>query len=352
MDRIIDSSDARQQFADLDAACERALASAGRDRVDQDLIFGGQLVRFRGAGRQLCTRMLRPFEHLRVAHQAGTTPALRIDAFEQRLSGGAPAALATGDDSAVAADGRYMLQRSQGRAAGFDRRRPHIVAGADGGADVGVYELGKPLSRFVAEWYADAGVPIVHGGCVVSDGDGVLLAGRGGSGKSTLAVACAAAGLGFIGEDYVGVTFDEGDVVGHSAYASAFIAPEARRWFPDAAPFLIDGAGAIEPKSVLLMADWRPSQLRRSAPIRAVAVCRVAPVEHYAIEPLSRPEALLAIAPSSMLEIHGRRRTTLDVLARLVERVPCVRLLLGPDIGRLPDAIPAVLERVRGGGRR
>jgi hypothetical protein len=82
--------------------------------------------------------------------------------------------------------------------------------------------------------------------------------------------------------------------------------------------------------------------------IRAVAYCRVSDAARSRVQPASKAEALLAIAPTSLLQIHGRRRDSLDRLARLVDRVPCFRLELGSDLASIPAAIDEILHRAAG----
>ena len=286
-----------------------------------------------------------PFTHLRVAVNEGAQVSLTIDLWD-REGEGAPAewCAALGETTDVSLNGRFLLQVTPHTRVAFDRVRASIVGCSDGTSEVGVYKRGKPLARFLAEWYADVGAPVVHAGFVATDKGGVLLAGKGGSGKSTLSVACAQAGLDFLGEDYTAIEFTpDGGVVGHSAYGSAFLSPVARPWFDALADHLVDSTDEAEPKSVVRLGDVWPDRLRRSAPIRAVALCSVADVDGFDITAMSKPGALLAIAPSSLLQIHGRRRNSLDTIAQLVERVPCFRLRLGPRIEALPASIGALV---------
>ncbi len=350
MERLLDDALVGAAFDDLRRRFCSVASAPGIDVSVRDCLFAGRRVRLRVAGRALADRVVRPFAHLCVAVNEGAHVSLTIDLWD-REGEGAPAecCAAPGETTDVSLNGRFLLQVTPHTRVAFDRSRASIVGCSDGTREVGVYERGKPLARFLAEWYADVAVPVVHAGFVETGEEGVLLAGKGGSGKSTLSVACASAGLGFLGEDYTAVEFTpDGGVIGHSAYGSAFLSPGADRWCGPLTGHLIASTDDAEPKSVVLVGDVWPDRLRRSAPVRAVALCSVADVDGFDITALSKPAALLAIAPSCLLQIHGRRRNSLDTIAQLVERVPCFRLRLGPRIDALPASIGA-LVRLAGG---
>jgi hypothetical protein len=55
--------------------------------------------------------------------------------------------------------------------------------------------------------------------------------------------------------------------------------------------------------------------------------------------PASQAEALLALAPSSVMFLPGASARSLDKLGKLVECVPCYWLELGRDVDRIPDAV-------------
>ena len=74
--------------------------------------------------------------------------------------------------------------------------------------------------RIILSWLCNRHrMQIVHGAAVAIDGRAVLLAGAGGSGKSTTALACALAGLGYLGDDYCAVEPGAGKV--HMVYQTA-----------------------------------------------------------------------------------------------------------------------------------
>lgn len=349
MERLLPEPDLRRQFDALEAGLGRCADGF----EESHFTFGGLPVRLRVAGRRLASLVARPFVHLRSDPSAADDVRLDIALWDERETGVHPQPLrpeVTGAEGVteIAETGRYLQQRKPAHTICLDRLRNRLVGVFALDDDVEVYERGKPFARLLAEWYADHGVAVMHAGLVARGADGVILAGKGGSGKSTTALACVRAGFDFLGEDYAALQFpDAGGVVGHSAYNSAFVSPETAVRFPELDRHLVASRDASEPKSVVLLADMWPSRLAARVPVRAVALCRVTDAARCRVRPASRAEALLAIGPSSLLQIHGRRRDSLDRLARLVSLVPCFHLDLGCDLASVPSGVEAVLAQVR-----
>jgi hypothetical protein len=119
----------------------------------------------------------------------------------------------------------------------------------------------------------------------------------------------------------------------------------AAGWFPELAAAMRSSRTSGETKSLLLVADAWPSRLRRSAPIEALVICRVSDAGAVGVRTAGRAEALRAVAPSSLLGIHGRRTDSLERLSRLIERVPCYRLDLGGELAPAIAAVEGLLAR-------
>ena len=352
MEQVIPEPLARERFERLCAGFERAAERVEGGLEETSARFGGRPIRLRFAGKALAESISRPFAHLcDDAAIAAESPRLDIALWDEIETGvradERPWADAAEVDSVteVSASGRLVLQRLPSTSIGLDRSTGALIGSVAWDERVQVYERGKPLARLLAEWYADQGIGLMHAGLVARGGRGVILAGRGGSGKSTAALAAARAGLEFLGEDYVGLELQGEGVIGHSVYGSVFLDRAAAEWFPDLAPHRVDSRSAREPKSVVLLAGAGAARLSRSASVHAVALCRVADEANGRVLPASRAEALLALGPSSLLQIHGRRRDSLERLAQLVQRVPCFRLELGRDPGSVAPRIDEILHR-------
>jgi hypothetical protein len=337
VERLIPEPQAGARFAQLAGGFERALERCGPALMEFHGSFGGRPVVIRTVGKALAEGLTRPFVHLHAAGGSSRIPQLRIDVWDPDEPAAAAdvASESGGNTIEISRDGRFVHQLLPHGSLAFDRASSRIVGCLAWRRCDDVYHRGKPFARMLAEWYADRHVPIAHAALVASGEEGLLLAGRGGSGKSTFSVACARSGLGFAGEDYTALELSDAPrVTGHSAYNSAFLDPAASAWFPELGPHLLPSRDPAEPKSVVVLADVWPDRLIPAAVIRAVALCRLAATAEPRIRRAGRAEALLALAPSSLLQVHGRRRDSLDYLARLVESVPCFHVELGRDVER------------------
>jgi hypothetical protein len=156
------------------------------------------------------------------------------------------------------------------------------------------------------------------------------------------------AGLRFLADDYVGLEEKEdGTYVGHSLYSSSHFDPAHLERFPALVPHARPGTLPIEDKSLVLLADVFPGRFAPSATIRAVALPVVRDHEAARIRPARRSEALLRLAPSSILLLPhaGVSGDGFAKMARLLESVPVYWLELGRDLASIPARIEELLAR-------
>lgn len=204
-----------------------------------------------------------------------------------------------------------------------------------------VWERAAPLRALLQIWSAAAGLALAHAGAVGRNGRGVLIVGRGGSGKSTTALACLAAGFDYAGDDYVLLSEQPGGGPrAHRIYSTAKLEPGHLQRLP---PFF-DGAGTQSgrDKIALYLAPEFGSQLAVSLALQAVVLPRVAGGTTR-LERCSAGAALLALAPSTLLQAPARDASQFRRLAKLIAPLPAYRLLLGEDIEHIPDRLADVL---------
>jgi hypothetical protein len=187
------------------------------------------------------------------------------------------------------------------------------------------------------------GLYSVHAAAAAVGGRALLVAGPSGAGKSTLALALLRAGVGFLGDDMCFLA-DGGDGLRVCA-------------FPDEIDVTDDTAALLpELRHLLAAPAQRGWPKRRLIPesvydVRFVAGCRpgvvvfprVARAERSVLSPMSRGEALIALAPNVLLTEPRAAQAHLDALARLVEESDCYALATGRDLDALPDLLGALL---------
>jgi hypothetical protein len=332
------------------AAGEFEAAGERTGVVGVQLRFGEFGVRLRFAGGGLADALLAALAGRR--EQVGGQVHATIDLWEAAacLAGAVAAPWAIADigpgglvrgldrDRVVAVHDTYA-----GAITVADRGNGAVLHRVPDCAAVPWWERAAPLR--VALYWALSGPRrhFVHAGAVGDDRGGVLLAGASGSGKTTVALAALTHGLGYVADDYVLLNttsqphaialyrtakLDDGHLTRFASLADAVRLPPAF---------------AATEKAVLDVGAASPSSLRASLPVRAVIVPRIRG-GRASLRRIGPAEALLALAPSTMLQLPFDDRAAFGSLAALVRRVPCFGLDVGDDPSELAAAVQQALE--------
>jgi hypothetical protein len=341
-------------FRNMQAAFNCAVAKHPEELHESFYIFGGRKVRLRIVGHDLVEHICRPFSHLRTHDQNPTTQQLTIEMWDHNKAtiDGAPPL--TSDDlcwtetTVKSIDERFVGQVLPHTVSCLDRDARHIMASISWNNRIFIYERAKPLARLLLEWHNDQDVQVIHTGLVARNGKGVLFAGKSGSGKSTSSLACISSGFDYLGEDYVALEHQQaGAFVGHSLYNSLFLETVHLARFPELLPWAIKGRLPHEEKSVIILSQVFPERLKRAVPIRILALLRVGEMPRPRFRPASKGEALLALGPSSLLQIpnKGLGVRGFNRLAELVEQVPCYWLEVAGDLRSIANGVDELLTQ-------
>ena len=333
----------------------KALEKTPKSFSESFYTFAGQSVRFRIIGSDLAKHLTAPFSHLQTNGSVPLFPQLTIDLWDENATGISCQVRPTDADcrwtqvTATSPDYRFVGQRLPNTFSCFDRITNHIVGSIAWHEQMYIYERAKPLARLLVEWHNDRKMQVIHAGLVARNGRGILFAAKSGSGKSTAALACLCGGFDYLGEDYVCLQgLADGSFLGHSLYNSVFLETHHLMRFPHLLPHVIKGRPSEE-KSVVILSQVFPERLERVVQIRALVIPHVAGTQESRIYPASKGQALLAIGPSSLLQIPSRRVTRgFNTLAQLVERVPCYWLELGYDLDSIPRCLEGIMAEVTG----
>jgi hypothetical protein len=348
-----DHFDGEIAFLHMRDEFEKVMAKYSDEVHESAYLFGGQSVQMRIVGDELADHFGRPFSHLRTSDLGLVSPQLTIDLWDankaiqdsQRQS--MPDDLKWTELTVRSADERYIGQRLPHTFSCFDRKAGHIAASIAWHDRIFIYERAKPLARVLLEWHNDQATQMIHAGLVARNGKGILFAGKSGTGKSTTSLACVCAGLDYLGEDYVGLQRgQDGRFIGHSVYNSVFLKTVHLVRFPELIPYAIKGRPPREEKSVIILSQVFPERLERVVPIHALALPRVIDTSMSKFRRASKGEALLALGPSSLLQIPNRGLGVrgFQTLANLVEEVPCYWLELGSDLVATAHQVEELIE--------
>ena len=221
---------------------------------------------------------------------------------------------------------------------------PGALFTCDDATELPHYVRAAPLPHAFAALLAPHGLHLMHAACVGLPGlGGVLLAGRGGSGKSTTALICLRDGWQYVGDDYVVV--DPAAATAHRLYATGKIDPTHLATRPQ---FLPAGAAVVaDPtatdKSIAVLLPALAGLLVHDLPIRAIVRCTVAHRPETTWRRIPAGEALLALAPSTLLQLPTGGTPPLPAMAGLVRALPTCELAVGTELDEIAPTIKAML---------
>jgi hypothetical protein len=318
----------------LAGGVSRAAAALPDEVAEAHITFAGRPARVRAVGAALADAILAPF--LPLATAPSPTPQLTLDVWDGEATG-VPCPIPVPGEPRLDHDGDAVLVHTHhwGGVSALDRVTGRLVGWRSATARMTPDELTKPEHLLLAIWLSDRGVGVAHTALVAQDGRGALIAGDQGAGKSTAALACAAAGMAFLGDDRCGIEETADGFTGHALSLSARLDAdhiERHPWLTAGHP-----ARAFAGVKSLLHMTQGPA----SVPIRVLLLPERG---EAALLPVSGGRALFAIAPSSLIVAPGGGHAGFDRLARLAQSVPAFRLRT-QDPAEIAPLVAEALDR-------
>jgi hypothetical protein len=340
-------------FAHAVACFDAARARAGASLVERSLQIAGRAVTLRVAGAALADDLTAPFAHLLQAAGAAAPPTrgqpITIDAWHEAETGVAPDArdrppLPTPYGVMISSsDGRFVAEHREHGVVWLDRQARRIVAWVSSLDRRHLDERARPFHRALAIALGDEDVQLVHAAMVAHGEKGAILVGKGGSGKSTTSLVCLLGGLGFLGDDMVALEpLETQGQLGHCVFASAAIGLHHTERYPLLAAAARRGHHDYEEKSLVCIADLESGRVAPRAKLHAILLPRITGLRDTTHRRASTREALVALAPSSLLQLGGGARA-FERMSRVVTAVPSFWLELGVDLDQIAPAIRDLL---------
>lgn len=206
------------------------------------------------------------------------------------------------------------------------------------------WEPGAPLRAFLHWEYAARGMRLAHAGTLGTKGRGVLLAGAGGAGKSGTVAAGLLNGLDSVGDDYVLVDLSNG-VTARPLFSTLKQDPQGfarlglKHRLPAHGPLNWQGKHAFH------IDDIAPRPVPETLDIVALLVPHIGGGEASSIVPMSRRDAMIALAPSGIAQMPGERESGFRFFSDLTRLLPCYRLSLGTQPQEIAGTIADFLTR-------
>jgi hypothetical protein len=333
------------------ATDEHAEAMRVHGVVERDLEMGRDRVRLRFAGASLAEALLPAFGP-RVTAANGAQPTASIELWEEALVPGGHTPVPWSDRDlgprgllrGLTGSGIGVVQEGSGALTLLDEAARVIRYRVPSADALPWWERAAPMRPALFWALAGNGRHLVHAGAVGDEGGAVLLVGAGGSGKTTMALAALMAGLRYIGDDYLLITTHSGPQA-LNVFATAKLDDGHVERFPElGAQARHVGRSEPDEKLVLDVASACPGALTAALPLRAVAAARITGGT-AAVRPTSAGEALLALAPSTVMQMPYDGGAILAPLGRLLRSLPSFAIDVGDDRDGLAGALREVLER-------
>ena len=204
------------------------------------------------------------------------------------------------------------------------------------------WEPAAPLRQILHWWLSPRGSQLLHGASVGMADGGVLLVGRGGSGKSTCALSSLVSDLLYAGDDYVAVQ-DGPDPWVFSIYSSGKLVPGHAQLLLHLPPPSFRADEASDEKAVFFVHERFPDRTCEGFPLRAILIPTITGTARPRMTPINAANALRALAPTTLMQLHPPFPDAFARMAALVERLPTFVFEVG-DIEQAPKAISRFLS--------
>jgi hypothetical protein len=221
-----------------------------------------------------------------------------------------------------------------------DRRIGYFWCGAL--ADLPDWDFGAPFRALFSWALPRFDLHLIHAAAVgTDDGAGVMLAGPSGRGKSTTALICAAGGMRIVGDDYIVLDTSAKTPRALSIYNIVKLRPDSPAYalLPDTEALLVREDGKVH----IQLSDVLGAQQVDALELKAIAAPVIAE-RTGTPAPVSAQKTLLALAPSSILQLPGTQCDTFPALVRACRELPAYELAVGPDVDAIGGAVAMMLR--------
>lgn len=343
-----------QWFGDLGDCYDSAVNNHGEET--QNYTIAGQNVRFRFAGSSLQQIYCPAFKHLERIDEATDQQSLTdlsILIFQETDSSlRLPKPPVSIEDFSPRGDIRGFSNKHFKTAfqpfgkiiSSYSIARKTAIVCVGDLASVYNFERAAPLRSLLGWFMREKGLQLAHAAAVAFQGQGLLLSGKSGSGKSNTALASIASGLDYISDDFCAITSNP-EPTAYSLYGTGRTRTEDFLRLPFLESLVDRREDFPQDKELYLLNCHFPSRLITKCKLKAVMLPRIDPSQPLSLEPISRQEALLSLAPITATLLPDAGPEVLMRLGKLVRSLPCFRLNLGPDIQKVPGFLKrSILE--------
>lgn len=214
--------------------------------------------------------------------------------------------------------------------------------------DIPYYEIGAPL-RIPLSWHFSSPTrQILHSGAVGTSAGGVLLSGKGGSGKSTTALSCLDSPLFYASDDYLLVSIEKDQIIGHSLFNTAKVktSNDLKRFKNLGLEAQnADKVAAENEKPMMFLGRQKPEKLICSLPLKAIVFPRYVADVKAQISSISPLTAFRSLIDSNVIQTPHLDKESMQMMWQLTQKLPAYLVILGEEPAGIPDLILEILAK-------
>lgn len=207
------------------------------------------------------------------------------------------------------------------------------------------YERAAPLRSLLNALLVGRRRHLVHAAAVGTSEGGILLTGPPGAGKSSSALACLGGELGFVADDWCGVTAGREPRI-FSVYASTKLRLDGLDRFPEMRGRIDNFDRLDEEKATAFLAEHWRSGLVAECPVKAIFVPEVTGSARTTVVPTTGREAWRAMTSWTLKQLTGCGRESIALLTQFAASLPAFRLQLGRDRHEVRAALEEAVARL------
>lgn len=222
-------------------------------------------------------------------------------------------------------NGQHLLYQHESKVlAGFDSHAKKAYYYIPALHMLPFYERAAPMRMIFHHLAKAQGWSLVHGAAIGMDEKGILLVGAGGSGKTTTAISAALAGFDYLGDDYVILNPHDGSIL--SLYQSGKF-----RWDTET---IIRGIGNMavnteaDQKGIFFLNEGF-ARVAKKLTFSGMVIPRIGGESVSSYRRLSAAKALLVLSSSTIFQMPGSGKQTLQNISTAIQNVPAYELILG-----------------------
>jgi hypothetical protein len=206
------------------------------------------------------------------------------------------------------------------------------------------WDSGAPLRQHLHWMLGARGMRVAHAASLGEDGVGVLFLGNSGAGKSGIALAGLSVGLSSVGDDYLGLGHEDGEIVARPLYRIV----KQDRLGLSRVPQLADVADSLalnwKGKAELDPEEHFPGAFAERLAIRAIVLPRIAHADRPSLSAATPGEAMRALMRSNLHQFPGEADDGMRFFGGMLRQLPVHRLDLSENFPRNGELVRTLLR--------